>query len=89
VEDLRRLRIPVLALYGGNDNQVSIEQNKDRIEGALIRAGVQYEWALFEKANHLFQESETGFWNEYQELDKKFVDGVLDEITVWIHGQFR
>ncbi len=84
IEDLEKLKVPVLALFGGNDQQVTIEQNKDRMEGALIEAGVDYQAKTFEFANHLFQKSQTGLRNEYIKLEKRFVEGFEAEISKWI-----
>ncbi|MTI38060.1 alpha/beta hydrolase family protein [Fulvivirga lutimaris] len=82
--DLKRLNIPVLGLFGGNDSQVSIQQNKDRMEGALLASGTQYKFTVFSKANHFFQPSETGLSIGDDELTKAFVVGFLDEISTWI-----
>lgn len=84
VQDLEKLNIPVLALIGGNDAQVSIEQNKDRMESAFLRANTAYDLRVFNAANHLFQEAETGLSGEYVNLEKEFVDGFLNTITSWL-----
>ena len=84
VQDLEKLNIPVLALIGGNDAQVSIEQNKDRVESALLKANTDYDLKVFNAANHLFQEAKTGLRGEYDNLDKKFIDGFLPCISTWL-----
>lgn len=83
-EDLEKLNIPVLALSGGNDVQVTIEQNKDRMESALLMANTDYDLKVFNAANHFFQESETGSREEYENLEKEFVDGFLNSISSWL-----
>ena len=83
-KDLEKLNVPVLSLVGGLDAQVSIKQNKDRMENALLVAGVPYKFVVFEKANHFFQSANTGLKDEYDTLDKAFVDGFLDSISSWI-----
>jgi len=83
---LSQLQIPVLGLFGGNDSQVSIEQNKDRMEGTLLQAGANYHFVVFDTANHFFQESETGLRKEYDKLDNRFVEGFTAEISSWILG---
>ncbi len=83
-EDLEKLNIPVLALSGGNDAQVTIEQNKDRMESALLKANTKYDLKVFNHANHFFQEAETGLREEYENLEKEFVDGFLTSISSWL-----
>lgn len=84
LNDLTALRIPVLSLHGGNDRQVTIEPNKDRLETALLKSGSPYRIKVFEEANHFFQPSKTGLNNEYGTLEKHFVNGFLDEISSFI-----
>jgi hypothetical protein len=84
VNDLKKLKVPVLSLTGARDAQVSIEQNKDRMENALLRAGVPYQFNVFNQANHFFQKADTGLRDEYESLDKEFVDGFLTSISTWI-----
>lgn len=84
VEDLKALKIPVLSLVGARDAQVSIEQNKDRMENALLKAGVPYQFEVLNDANHFFQKANTGLKDEYDTLDKAFVDGFLHAISTWI-----
>ena len=79
-----QLQVPVLGLFGGLDFQVPIFQNKDRMENALLKSGTDYHFITFDKANHFFQKATTGSRDEYTTLEKKFVDGFLDEISSWI-----
>lgn len=83
-KDFEQLKVPVLSLFGGLDFQVPIHQNKDRMENALLKSGTDYHFITFEKANHFFQKATTGSREEYATLEKKFVDGFLDEISSWI-----
>lgn len=79
-----KLEIPVLALFGGKDLQVTIEQNKDRMENALLKSQTNFHFLTFDDANHYFQKAKTGQREEYGTLEKKFVDGFLEEISTWI-----
>jgi hypothetical protein len=82
---LEAATIPVLALFGGLDAQVPLDQNRPAIEAALETAGnndVTVE--VFDDANHLFQSAVTGNITEYPTLDKAFVPGFLDAITSWL-----
>jgi pimeloyl-ACP methyl ester carboxylesterase len=85
--DLEQMEVPVLGLFGGLDFQVTIDQNKDRMENALLKSGSDYHFITFEHANHFFQKATTGKRDEYQFLEKKFVNRFLDEITNWIIGK--
>lgn len=83
-DDLSSTKVPVLGIFGGKDTQVTIDQNKAVMESALTTSGVNYEVVVFPDANHLFQKANTGLLNEYPILEKKFVDGLLEEISGWI-----
>jgi pimeloyl-ACP methyl ester carboxylesterase len=85
-KDLEQLKVPVLSLFGGLDFQVPIFQNKDRMENALLKSGADYHFITFDKANHFFQKATTGSRDEYLTLEKKFVEGFLNEISSWILG---
>jgi uncharacterized protein len=83
-QEYEQLKIPVLSLFGGMDLQVTISQNKDRMENAFLKGGVNYNFVTFNSANHYFQKARTGKRDEYAKLEKKFVDGFLDSISSWI-----
>lgn len=83
-DDLHRLDIPVLVLFGDKDTQVTIEMNKAPIKQALESAGVSYQIKTFEDANHLFQEAKTGKMQEYGKLKKQFVDSFTSTIAEWV-----
>lgn len=86
-KDFEQLKVPVLGLFGGLDYQVPIFQNKDRMENALLKSGADYHFITFKDANHFFQKATTGSREEYAILEKKFIDGFLDEISNWIVGK--
>jgi len=83
-KDYEQLKVPVLGLFGGLDFQVPIFQNKDRMENALLASGTDYHFITFKDANHFFQKAITGSRDEYATLEKKFVDGFLNEISSWV-----
>lgn len=82
--DLEQLEVPVLSLFGGLDYQVTIGQNKDRMENALLKSGTDYHFITFDNANHFFQKATTGSRDEYATLEKSFVENFLNEISNWI-----
>ncbi len=83
-DDLEKINIPTLVLFGGKDTQVTITQNQSRTRKALEISGTEFEIKIFDDANHLFQKANTGLANEYPQLDKKFVNGFLDYIFDWM-----
>lgn len=83
-EDLSKLSIPVLVLFGGKDTQVPEEINEPPARVALNKAGAEFEIRIIEKANHLFQEAETGEVAEYSTLEKEFIEGFLSTLSEWL-----
>ncbi|TVP44038.1 MAG: hypothetical protein EA350_12480 [Gemmatimonadales bacterium] len=83
--DWARIRVPVLALLGGLDVQVTVEQNRAPLEAAL-RAAPTEDWTVrvLPSANHLFQDAETGNPDEYFRLDPVIASEVLDAVATWI-----
>lgn len=84
VTDLKNSGVPVLAVYGGKDQQVLSDINALITEKALKKAERPYQIKVFPDANHLFQEAQTGSISEYGQLDKAFVEGFSNTIVEWI-----
>ncbi len=77
--------IPVLALFGSLDQQVSAEQNAGPMDAALSAAGnADYSVVTIAGANHLFQAADTGAVSEYTSLPKEFTPEFLPTVTDWI-----
>jgi pimeloyl-ACP methyl ester carboxylesterase len=86
--DWERVRVPVLAIFGGNDVQVLPEQNEPALLAALERGGNRdVETVLLPDANHLFQSSETGALQEYSSLSTEFTPELLPTIVAWLTDQ--
>lgn len=83
-QDLSKLEIPVLAIFGDKDTQVDLEMNQSPIKSALQKSGTSYQINVFPDANHLFQEAETGSVREYASLKSEFVDGFIPMLSEWI-----
>lgn len=82
---LERVKIPVLALNGENDVQVSSKENLTAIEDALKTGGNKdYTIKSFPKLNHLFQTSQTGSPFEYSTIEETISPQVLELVTDWI-----
>lgn len=85
---LEKVRCPVLALFGEHDVQVPAGPNRAAMERAFARGGFKnYRIEVFPRANHLYQDSDTGGVNEYARLKKEFVPGFLDLVGSWIIAQ--
>lgn len=84
---LEKVSIPVLALNGDNDVQVSAKENLALISAAL-KAGRNKNFTVksFPQLNHLFQTSQTGLPNEYGNIEETISPAVLEAIASWILG---
>jgi len=84
---LRRVKCPVLALNGGNDLQVSPQENLSGIASALGSSGnATVTTKELPGLNHLFQQSRTGLPSEYGLITETISPVVLNEIREWIAG---
>jgi len=82
---LRRLDLPVLALYGGTDLQVSPEIHAPVLEAALRQAPTEdFMVEVFPGLNHLLQPSATGLPSEYGEIPVTLAPEILETVAGWI-----
>ena len=82
---LEKVKVPVLAITGANDLQVSPKQNLPVIEAALKKGGNKdYKVLEIPKLNHLFQTSETGEPSEYSKIEETISPEALKIIGDWI-----
>jgi WD40 repeat protein len=84
---LRRVRQPVLALFGGLDLQVPPAENRPLMEQALREAGVPHVVRELPSLNHLFQTAQTGAPTEYGRLEETFAPAALEAISEWVLRQ--
>lgn len=80
---LRALRMPVLALLGGKDIQVTVEQNLPALRDAL-QANPRSQIVALPALNHLFQTASTGGVQEYGQISETIAPAVLERIAGWI-----
>ena len=81
---LSEVKIPVLAVDGSLDMQVSAKENLAGIKKSLTKAGNnKFETVEFEGLNHLFQTAKTGNPSEYGQIEETFSPKVLDKISSW------
>lgn len=82
---LSKIKIPVLAIDGSLDLQVSAKENLAGIKKSLIKAGNKhFETVEFDGLNHLMQTAKTGNPSEYSELEETISPKVLDKVSSWI-----
>lgn len=87
VDYLSKVKIPVLAVNGSLDLQVSAKENLAGIKKSLTQAeNKRFEIVEFEGLNHLFQTAKTGNPSEYGQIEETFSPKVLDKISSWVLG---
>ncbi|MFV0604498.1 MAG: alpha/beta hydrolase family protein [Niabella sp.] len=84
---IQKLKIPVLALNGSLDVQVTPKEN---LAGwrTLLQKAKNKKFTIIEVpgANHLFQQAKTGSVGEYGTIEQTFDPKVLDTMANWILG---
>ena len=89
-EVLSKVKVPVLALNGAKDMQVQSKLNLPAIQKALAIGGnKKVTIKEYPNLNHLFQESTTGFPDEYFKIEQTFSPEVLQDIRDWIKIQVK
>jgi fermentation-respiration switch protein FrsA (DUF1100 family) len=84
---LARLRIPVLAMNGTLDVQVTADENLAGIDAALKAAGnTDYRLVRLEGLNHLFQHARSGLPVEYGATTETFAPEALALMKDFILG---
>lgn len=82
---LSKVKVPVLALNGSRDTQVTADENLEGIRKSLTRAGnKKFEIVKFENLNHLFQTAQTGGVGEYMAIEETIAPAVLEKIGTWV-----
>jgi pimeloyl-ACP methyl ester carboxylesterase len=88
-ESLSMVTQPVLALFGSRDTQVPPYPNASIVYEALSKSkSPSYRIKMFNGLNHLFQHSETGMVNEYQQISQTISPKVLEFINDWLTERF-
>lgn len=84
---LSKIKIPVLAINGSLDMQVSAKENLEGIKKSLSEAGNKnFETIEFQGLNHLLQDAKTGNPSEYGQIEETISPKVLEKISAWISG---
>jgi uncharacterized protein len=84
-QDWLKVKVPVLALNGMKDTQVTYDLNLSAIEKALKNGGNKhYKIIKLEGLNHLFQHAETGLYTEYATIKEDFAPEALQIMGDWL-----
>ena len=85
-EDLKKMKIPILALNGALDEQVDPKENLTLINQIVTSNKILYSKVIeVPGVNHLFQHCKAcGSVSEYLELEETFDTATLDVIGNWI-----
>ena len=82
---LSKVKIPVLAINGAKDIQVSSTENLAGFERLLKKAGNKdFKTQELLGLNHLFQTAVTGYGNEYGTIEETISPTALQVISEWI-----
>src|SRR6185503_9209728 len=85
--NLRKIRVPVLAMTGTLDLQIPADENLPAIRAALINSpDVTVE--ELPGLNHMFQTAKTGAPGEYADIQETFAPAALDVMTDWLAKRF-
>jgi len=85
--NLRRIKVPVLAMNGSLDRQVPAKENLPAIKAAL-KDNKDVTIVELPGLNHLFQTAKTGAVGEYAEIEETVAPVALDMMASWINARF-
>lgn len=83
--ELQKIKIPVLALNGSLDTQITAKENLEGIKKSLTKAGnTNFKTVEIPQVNHLFQTAKTGAVTEYAQIEETISPKVLELISEWV-----
>ena len=86
-DEIERLKVPALALYGSKDTQVPPKYHLEPVQKALTASKSKNQQViLMDGLNHLFQPCETGSVSEYPQIEQTFAPEALKVIGDWVIG---
>ncbi len=85
---LKHVTCPVLALNGDRDTQVDAVQNVKAIGDGLKRCP-SFTSCVLPNLNHLFQECETGYADEYGLIEQTLSPLFLEQVSTWLNKQME
>lgn len=82
--DMPKIKIPFLGLWGEKDLQVPAIKNYEKAEKALKKSNSEYNLHILNGLNHLFQLANTGSASEYSIIEETFNENALNLILDWL-----
>ena len=82
---LKSLKVPFLALNGDKDTQVNGKTHLPVFEKYRKSSSPLSQVKLYPNLNHLFQECETGFLEEYGQIEQTISPEVLEDMVQWLN----
>ncbi|MCD8071618.1 MAG: alpha/beta fold hydrolase, partial [Alistipes sp.] len=83
--DIRSTRCPVFALNGEMDVQVAARANLENAARLLSESrNDKFVTKIYPGRNHMFQDCNTGAFEEYNRIEHTISPEVLDDVTRWI-----
>jgi hypothetical protein len=79
-------KLPILALNGELDEQVTANENLAGLR-RILQNHDDATVTLLPNLNHMFQKAKTGRMNEYRQIEQTFSPDVLELITQWIKAR--
>ena len=90
VENLQKVQVPVLAVNGKKDVQVTAKENIKGIKSALKAGGNKdVKVKCFKNKNHLFQNAKTGEGAEYASITETFSPDVMEYVVKWLDKEIK
>lgn len=87
---LRRVRCPVLAIWGERDVQVAADQSRPVVAAALAAGGnPDHTEVVLPRLNHLMQTAQTGGLEEYAAIEETLAPAFLDTVTAWLRQRLE
>ncbi len=83
INDVKNIKVPILALYGERDTQVQSKDNMFIMTQNLPENPLS-QVRSYPELNHLFQHAKTGTVLEYGNIEETIAPEILDKITTWI-----
>lgn len=80
MKDIKKIKCPILFLYGEKDTQVPPALNVPILEKEYPKAKIK----VYPELNHLMQHAKTGKVTEYAEIEETISPEVLEDITDFI-----
>jgi pimeloyl-ACP methyl ester carboxylesterase len=85
--NLRKIRVPVLAMGGSLDQQIPSDENLPAIKAALV-SSKDVTVKEFPGLNHMFQTAKTGAVGEYADIQETFAPAALTFMSDWLASRF-